>query len=125
MVVTIISGLIAAAAAITTGVMNNNATKEAGKEQKELAFIARDDKLKQDEVSNEQNQQAVGIQKDSLALKSKELGYNIQKDKKATRQAQLSTLGSALDNVSKKDQNQTNFIMSLYGKSASAPQRTV
>lgn len=105
----IISGLFALAGTVASGVAQNSENEKARKEQKSLALIARGDEL--------------SAQNKSFSLKKEELGiartaqsYKQQSDKKLLRQQQLLNLGASLDNITKKDANQTNFILSLYGK---------
>lgn len=112
----IIAGVVAAASAITTAVATNKANDKAQKEQKDLALLARGDTIAQKNKENYLSEQSIGVQRDTLGLKNRELSYGIQKDKAATRAQHIANLGSTLDNLYQKDANMTNFVLSLYGK---------
>jgi hypothetical protein len=107
----IIAGVIAAASAITTSAMNNKAQKEAGKESKSLALIARDDELSR-------QHKEFGLAEEKLKLDKVKTNFEIEQTRKATKATQLGTLTNTLNINSQKDQNMTNFILSLYGNKA-------
>lgn len=113
---TIISGILAAGGLITSTAMNNKATKTAAKESKELALIARQDDIDNQEAGRAVSMEALAVERESLGLKKKELATTTAMSNKAMRQNQLNTLGQTLDVMSQKDKNMTNFVLSLYGK---------
>lgn len=117
--VAIISGIIAAAGAITSSAMNNKAQGEAKKESKELALIARQDDLNKQSKEFGLAESQLGVQRETLGLNKVKSNFEMSQTRKATKAAQLGTLVNALNVNSQKDQNMTNFIMSLYGKTGS------
>lgn len=114
--VAIIAGIIAAAGTITSSAMANKAQKEAKNESKDLAMIARGDELDQKFKDYKLNLEGVQLNKESMALKNRELNSTLKLNKSIAQKQAISTLGTALNNSATKDQNMTNFIMSLYGK---------
>jgi hypothetical protein len=116
MVATIIVGLLALAGTVTTGILNNNAQEEAGEEQKSLALLARSDELKKQKEEGSLTRKSIGLKESELGLARSAQNYKQQSEKKILRQQQLLNLGTSLDNLSKKDQNMSNFILSLSGK---------
>lgn len=115
---TILSGLISLAGVIGSGIMQNEATEQAGNKQYGLALLAREDELKQQAESNKMAKQSLGLKAEELGIKKRETAFEVQRQKKAMRQQQLLNLGASLDSLSKKDQNMTNFVLSLYNKNA-------
>lgn len=118
MVATIITGLLAIAGTITTGVMQNQETEKAKKEQKDLAMIARGDTLAEQSKSFALSKQGLGLKKEELGLAKDKAAFDMQQQKKIMRKQQLLNLGASLDNISKRDANMTNFVLSLYNKNA-------
>lgn len=112
----IISGIIAAAGAVTSSALQNKAQREAKEESKGLAMIARDDQLDQNLKDYKINLDNMALSKESLSLKKRELASTTAMNEKLMRKQQISTLGQSLNEMSKKDQNMSNFILSLYGK---------
>ncbi len=115
---TIIAGLVSIAGNIITGAMQNEATEQAGNKQYGLALLAREDELKQQAESNKMAKQSLGLKQEELGIVKRKNSFEMQQQKKMMRQQQLLNLGSSLDSLSKKDQNMTNFVLSLYNKSA-------
>lgn len=113
---TIIAGIVAATGAFASSKMQNNAQEKAGKESKALAFIARGDELTKQSNESNLNQQAINVKKDELGLSKIKTMSDIRQSNKVAKQSQIANLGNALTLSSQKDQNMTNFIMSLYGK---------
>lgn len=107
----IISGLVALAGQIYSGVAQNDATEKAGDKQYGLALIARKDQ-------KESEAKSYGLKQEELGIVKRKNSFEMQQQKKMMRQQQLLNLGSSLDSLSKKDQNMTNFVLSLYNKSA-------
>jgi hypothetical protein len=97
--------------------MQNKAQREAKEESKNLALIARDDELDKQFKDYKMNLEGLQLNKENLALKNREMQNTVKLNNKMMRQTQISNLTSALKLNSKSDQNMTNFIMSLYGKS--------
>ena len=112
----IISGIISAAGAITTSAMANKSQKDAKKEAKDLAMIARGDELDAQNKNFALSEQKLGLEKEALGLSKIKTNFEMQQIKKANNATQLSNLSSALSATAKKDQSMTNFILSLYGK---------
>lgn len=107
----IMSGLVALAGTITSGIMQNKATEEAGEKQYGLALIARQDQ-------KESEAKSYGLKQEELGIVKRKNSFEMQQQKKMMRQQQLLNLGSSLDSLSKKDQNMTNFVLSLYNKNS-------
>lgn len=105
--------------AISAGVSNKN-QREAKEESKELALIARDDEQQKQFKDYKANLEGIQISKDTLALKNRGMNATLKFNNKINRQNQIANLSSALKLNSKSDQNMTNFIMSLYGKTGAA-----
>lgn len=101
---TIISGLVAMAGSIYSGNRQNEETEKAREQQYGLALIARQDQ-KESEAK-------------SFEIVKRKNSFEMQQQKKLMRQQQLLNLGASLDSLSKKDQNMTNFVLSLYNKNA-------
>ena len=114
---TIISGLLQLAGSVGIGILNNNASEKAGEKQYGLALLARGDELNQQKDQLGISKKNIGLQEDQLNLNRSAQNYKQQSEKKIFRQQQLLNLGASLDNLSGKDANMTNFILSLYGKS--------
>lgn len=108
---TIINGLVTLAGTLISGAAQNNQTEEAKKEQKSLALIARQDEL-------DSQRKSYGLKQEELGIVKRKNSFEMQQQKKLMRQQQLLNLGSSLDSLSKKDQNMTNFVLSLYNKNA-------
>ena len=108
-----------AGTAISAGVNNKN-QREAKEEAKGLATIAREDDQKQKLKDYKLNLEGLELNKETVALKNKELNSTISMNNKLMRQKQLSTLGQSLDAMSARDQNMTNFVLSLYGNKKGA-----
>ena len=106
---TIIAGLVSMAGSLITGSMQNKATEEAGDKQYGLSLIARQDE-------KEAKAKSFGLKQEELGIVKRKNSFEMQQQKKMMRQQQLLNLGSSLDSLSKKDQNMTNFVLSLYGK---------
>jgi hypothetical protein len=109
MVGTIIAGLVALAGTIISGAAQNKQIEEAGEKQYGLALIARQDE-------KEAQAKSYGLKQEELGVVKRKNSFEMQQQKKMMRQQQLLNLGSSLDSLSKKDQNMTNFVLSLYGK---------
>ncbi len=116
MISTILSGLISIAGSLVSGYMGNEATEKAGEKQYGLAMIARGDTLAQQKVENEATKTSLGLKEKELGIAQRKTQFEIAQQKKANRQASLANLSMSLDALNKKDQNMTNFMLSLYGK---------
>lgn len=117
---TIIAAILGiAGTAISAGVNSKN-QREAKNESKELALIARDDEQQKQFKDYKMNLERLQINKDTLALKNREMANTAKLNNKMMRQSQIANLSTALKVNSKSDQNMTNFIMSLYGKTGVA-----
>lgn len=101
--------------AISAGVNSKN-QREAKEESKKLALIARGDEKDKQFKDYKLNLEGLQLNKDTLALKNREMNATLKLNNKIARQNQIANLSSALKLNSKSDQNMTNFIMSLYGK---------
>lgn len=115
-VVGIVGAILSAAGALGSAGMQNKAQREAKEESKNLALIARDDELDKQFKDYKINLEGLQLNKDTLALKNREMNATLKLNNKIARQNQIANLSSALKLNSKSDQNMTNFIMSLYGK---------
>ena len=116
---TIIAGILAAAGAITSAALNNRSQRLAKDESKELALIARQDELNKQSKEFGLAEDKINLEKEAVGLSRVKTNFEIAQTRKATKQAQLGTLVNALNVNSQKDQNMTNFILSLYGKTGS------
>lgn len=110
-VATIISGLVSIAGSIYAGNKQNEEIERASDKQYGLALIARQDQ-------KESEAKYYGLKQEELGIVKRKNSFEQQQQKKLMRQQQLLNLGSSLDSLSKKDQNMTNFVLSLYGKNA-------
>lgn len=108
---TIMAGLISIAGNIYSGYKQNEETEKASEKQYGLALIARQDQ-------KESEAKSFGLKQEELGIVKRKNSFEMQQQKKMMRQQQLLNLGSSLDSLSKKDQNMTNFVLSLYNKNA-------
>ncbi len=116
---TIIAGILAAAGAITSAALNNRSQRLAKDESKELALIARQDELNKQSREFGLAEDKLNLERESVGLSKVKSNFEMSQIRKANKTAQLGTLVNALNVSSQKDQNMTNFILSLYGKTGS------
>lgn len=119
MVGTIIAGIVAAAGAITSAALNNRSQRQAKSESKELALIARQDELNKQSREFGLAEDKLNLERESVGLSKVKSNFEMSQIRKANKTAQLGTLVNALNVNSQKDQNMTNFVLSLYGKTGS------
>ncbi len=117
---TIVAAVIGiAGTAISTGVNAKN-QREAKKEAKELAAIARQDELGRQSREFGLAEDKLNLEKEAVGMNNVKSNFEMAQVRKATKVSQLGTLTNALNVNATKDQNMTNFILSLYNKTGIA-----